>query len=138
MNMLRKLGLRISFATFTLGVIFWCAGIFSDKSSEDFRAIAIFLIVSSVFFAAPYMIITNKKEAEKTRLDIYADFAVSGFYTIALAFVLYTAIPYFKATETVGTLQTVGQFIFATSFLWTFCLHAWSMFANLLKSFAPS
>lgn len=135
---LRKLGLRISFATFALGAILWCAGIFSDTSSEDFRALAIYLIVSSVFFASPYMIITDKKEAEKTRLEIYADLAVSGFYTIALAFVLYTAVPYFKSGEATSTLQTIGQLIFATSFLWTLCLHAWSMLANLLQALTPS
>lgn len=134
MNKLRKLGLRIALATCALGVILWCVGIFTTTSVEDFSALSIYLIVSSVLFASPHMIITNKTQTEKKRLEVYADLAVSGFYTLALAFVLYNAIPYFKAGETVSTLQTIGQFIFAASFLWTFCLHTWSMFANLVRA----
>lgn len=138
MNKLRKFGLRISFATCALGIILWCAGLFGGTGAEDFGALAIYLIVSSVFFASPHMIITNKTRNDKNKLEVYADLAVSSFYTLALAFVLYNAIPYFKSGETASTLQTIGQLIFAASFFWTFCLHAWSTFSNLLQAFAPS
>jgi len=138
MNKLRKFGIRIAIATSIVGVILWSAGMLGSPSAEDLRALGIYLIVSSVFFASPHMIITSKTQNEKIRLEIYADLAVSGFYTVALAFVLYNAIPYFNSGETISTLQTIGQITFAISFLWTFCIHAWSMFANLAKAFAPS
>lgn len=135
MNKFRKFGLRVSFATVTLGVIFWCAGFFSNTNDENFQALAIYLLVASVFFASPYMIITHQKEGTKPRLEIYADLGVSTFYTAALIFVLYNAIPYFNSGETTTTLQLIGQAVLAISFLWTLCIHGWSTLTSLASIF---
>lgn len=138
MNKLRKLGLRISFATVILGVVFWFTGLLSNANYADYQALAIYLLVSAVFFASPYMIITHEKESIKPKLETYADLGVSGFYTGALIFVLYNAIPYFNSGETVSTLQLIGQVFLVISFLWTLCIHIWSTLKNLANTIKPS
>ena len=137
MNRLTKNGLRISFVLVALGFIFWCAGFFSVGNSQDFKTIAIYFFVSSVFFASPHMIIKPQNDDKKSRLESSADFAVSGFYAAALLFVLFNAIPYFDSDATSTSLQLLGQALLAISFAWTLCLHLWSTFssfADLLKS----
>lgn len=115
-----------------LGVVFWCAGFFSNINSDDYKTLAIYLFVSSVLFASPHMIIAPQKDVEKTRFETYTDLVVSGFYTAALLFVLYNAIPYFDTGASAATLQIIGQVSLVTSFLWTLCLHSWSTLSNLL------
>lgn len=137
MNKLRKYGLRISFATLTLGIIVWLAGFFSGTNYENFQAFAIYLLVASVFFASPHMIITHDKKTQKTRLETYADLGVSAFYSSALIFVFYNAIPYFSTDTTSNALQITGQAVLVVSFLWTLCIHCWSTIINLTRTFKP-
>ena len=137
MSKLTKNGLRISFVLVALGIVFWCAGFFSRGNAEDFKTMAIYFFVSSVFFASPHMIIKPQNGDKKSRLETSADFAVSGFYSAALLFVLYNAIPYFDSGTSSTSLQFIGQALLAISFAWTLCLHLWSTFSsfsNLLRS----
>lgn len=138
MNKLRKLGLRISIATVVLGVIIWLASYFDASNSEQFQTLAIYLFVASVFFASPQMIITQQKDAPKGRLETYGDLAVSTFYTVALLYVLYNAIPYFKSGHSVTAFDVIGQSTLAVSFVWTLSIHCWNAISSLLNVFKTS
>jgi hypothetical protein len=115
-----------------LGVVFWCTGFFSSINSEDYKTLAIFSFVSSVLFASPHMIIASQKDAKKSKLETYTELAVSGFYTAALLFVLFNAMPYFDAAASASSLQVVGQTMLVISFAWTLCLHSWSTLSNFM------
>ncbi len=137
MSRLTKNGLRISFVLVALGIVLWCGGFFSTVNAEDFNTLAIYFFVSSVFFASPHMIIKPQNGDKKSRLETSADLAVSSFYSAALLFVLFNAIPYFNSGTSSISLQFIGQALLAISFAWTLCLHLWSAFfslSNLLRS----
>jgi len=138
MDRLRKFGLRTAFALLLLGIIIWIAGFFDGSNREQFQTLAVYLFVSAVFFASPKMIITAQKAAPKSRFETFGDMAVSTFYTGALLFVLYNAIPYFTTSHTISILEIAGQSALAISFLWTLCIHGWNAVSNLFGIFKPA
>jgi len=137
MDRLRKFGLRTALALVVVGIIIWLASFFDTSNQEQFQTLAVYLFVSAVFFASPQMIITAQKGTQKSRFETFGDMAVSGFYTGALLFVLYNAVPYFTSNYTISTLEIVGQSALTISFSWTLFIHGWNTIANLLDILKP-